>query len=263
VYLPVEFPAFYAAGLIGLWTLARQRSLAGATLPAIHPAAILAGVSLATAWLLASTFGDNNDLGWRAILPAIMVLVPAAAALCSGWPVSWSRVAALFAAGGVLLSAPEVAKIIGENVFGLRKPSGQIFAAAPSLWQAVRHHTPPAQRVLDNPLFLADMTPWPVNISWALLADRRSCYAGSELAIPFAPISATRRGEIERLFIRVFAGEPEGGDIGILAKTFRCDTIVVTPKDGAWQRDPFASGEFYRLIETEPDAWRIYRKAAP
>ena len=191
IYLPVEFPAFYVAGIIGLWMLVRRRSPADSTIPAIHPAAILAGIGLLTAWLLASTFGDNNDLGWRAILPAIMVLIPAAAALISGWPASWSRVAAVIAAGGVLLSAPETAKIIGENLYGLHKPSGQIFAAAPAMWQAVRRHTPPGERVLDNPLFLADMTPWPVNISWALLADRRSCYAGSELAIPFAPISAS------------------------------------------------------------------------
>jgi hypothetical protein len=32
------------------------------------------------------------------------------------------------------------------------------------------------------------LTPWPVNISWALFADRWSCFAGSELALPFTSL---------------------------------------------------------------------------
>jgi hypothetical protein len=111
-------------------------------------------------------------------------------------------------------------------------------------------------------MFLSNMTPWPVNISWALLADRRSCYAGNELAIPFAPISAARRAEIETQFVRLFAGEPAPGDIRQLAERYRCDVAVVTAQDGAWMRDPFASTESYRLVEDRPGAWRIYRRAA-
>ncbi len=113
------------------------------------------------------------------------------------------------------------------------------------MWAAVRRHTAAGERVANNPLFLSDMTPWPVNISWALLADRRSCYAGSELAIPFAPISAARRAEIETQFVRVFAGEPAAGDIRQLAERYRCDVAVVTAQDGAWSRDPFASTTDY------------------
>ena len=43
--------------------------------------------------------------------------------------------------------------------------------------------------IANNPLFLKDLTPWPVNISWALLANRSSCFAGREMAIAFAPLS--------------------------------------------------------------------------
>jgi hypothetical protein len=107
------------------------------------------------------------------------------------------------------------------------------------------------------------MTPWPVNISWALMANRRSCYAGKELAIPFAPVPAARREVIEAQFVRVFAGEAAVGDVEQLATRFQCNVIVVTPQDGAWRRDPFAAGDIYRPIETQPGAWRIYRRAAP
>jgi hypothetical protein len=218
-------------------------------------------VSLATSWLAASVIGDNNDLGWRAVLPAVMVLIAFTAGLISRWPAPWARVAAMLAATGAILSLPETVKIARENIAGLRKPSELVFAQAPAMWAAVRQHTSPTERVANNPLSLADMTPWPVNISWALMADRRSCYAGAELAIPFAPVSAARRSEIDALFIRVFAGDAPPGDVAQLADRFHCDTILVTAQDGAWQRDPFASGEVYRLVDSRPDAWRIYRRA--
>jgi hypothetical protein len=127
----------------------------------------------------------------------------------------------------------------------------------------VRRHTGLAERLANNPLFLADMTPWPINISWALMANRRSCYAGKELAIPFAPISSARRAAIEAQFVRIFAGEPAADDVAQLATRFRCDVAVVTPQDGAWRRDPFGSDGLYRLVEERPDAWRIYRRTGP
>ncbi len=61
-------------------------------------------------------------------------------------------------------------------------------------------------RFANNPLFLRDVTPWPVNISWALLADRSSCFAGREMALAFAPLPPPRREAIDTQFIRVFAG---------------------------------------------------------
>ena len=62
---------------------------------------------------------------------------------------------------------------------------------------AVRRHMPLEARLASNPVLFADMTPWPVNISWALLADRRSCFAGNELAIAFAPLTPDQRAAIE------------------------------------------------------------------
>jgi hypothetical protein len=36
---------------------------------------------------------------------------------------------------------------------------------------------------------------------------------------------------------------------------------VVTARDGSWDRDPFALSSHYRLVESQPDAWRIYRRS--
>ena len=240
IYLPVEFPAFYPAGLAGLWLAFGDRTSSLDQRQTVRTLAFLAGASLLTSWLLASVIGDNNDLGWRAVLPAVMLLVAFAAAAIARWFAAASRILLLLAGAALLLGLVGSFQVVGENIVGLRKPSERIFAAAPEMWAAVRRHTAAGERIANNPLFLSDMTPWPVNISWALLADRRSCYAGHELAIPFAPISAARRAEIETQFIRVFAGEPAEDDIRRLADRYRCDVAVVTAKDGAWDRDPFA-----------------------
>jgi hypothetical protein len=170
------------------------------------------------------------------------------------------RLAAL-AALGIALGLPAGLDMIAGNVAGDPSPQARTFAAAPALWNAVRRHASEGERVANNPQYLDGVTPWPVNISWALLADRRSCYAGRELALPFAPVPAARRAAIDAQFVRVFAGQPAAGDVADFAGRYNCDVVVVTPQDGAWGRDPFATAGEYRLVEEKPDAWRIYRKA--
>jgi hypothetical protein len=281
VYLPVEFPAFYPAGLIGLYLLLKERRPDQDQ--AVHALALLLATSLVTGWLLVSVISDNNDLGWRAVLPAVMLLVAFAAAAIARWlsagafsgkveagfpqkmrpgKDSKARIPVALTLVGILLGLPEGVVILRENVLGVRRPSERIFATTPEMWDAVRRHTAVTERLANNPVFMRDMTSWPINISWALLADRRSCYAGRELAIPFTPISAARRTEIEAQFVRVFAGEPAAADVRQLAERFGCDVVVVTAQDGAWLRDPFASTDAYRLVEERPGAWRIYRRAA-
>jgi hypothetical protein len=255
VLLPVEFAAFYPAGLIGLFALLKDGDR-----QAVRVAGLLAAASLLAGWLLRSVVADNNDLGWRAVLPAVLLLIVFAATAISRWPRWPARLCAILSAVGALLTLPDALPLLREDFLASPTPNERLLATTPALWQAVRRHAAPGERIADNPRFLDDMTPWPANISWALMANRRSCYAGNELAIPFAPIPPARRAAVERQFARIFAGAPESDDIRQLADRFQCDVVVVTPQDGAWRRDPFASGGLYRLVETRPDAWRIYRR---
>ena len=80
-------------------------------------------------------------------------------------------------------------------------------------------------RVANNPLFLEDVTPWPVNISWALLANRSSCFAGRELALAFAPLSPERREAINAQFVRVFAGNGTPDDVSDMATKYDCEVV--------------------------------------
>ncbi|MGA1858253.1 hypothetical protein VH569_19875 [Azospirillum sp. 11R-A] len=257
VLLVVEFPLVYLAGAI---TLARMAARPDAPPdgPLVRALAILTAASLGTGWLLVSTTGVNNDLGWRAVLPGLMVLTAAAAA---GLARCMERRAALplvLAMAAATATLPDGLRLATENLVGKPSPSAAAFARSPALWQAVRRHAPPDARVASNPALFADMTPWPVNLSWALFANRRSCFAGNELAIAFAALSSERRTAVADQFRRVFAGDGTPDDIRALARTHRCDVVAVTVFDGAWSHDPFAASPFYRLAETEPGLWRIY-----
>ena len=79
------------------------------------------------------------------------------------------------------------------------------------MWAAVRHYAGAADRVANNPLFMAEMTPWPVNISWALFANRASCFAGR--SFPHSSLPYDRLGSIDEQFRRVFAGHGSADDV--------------------------------------------------
>jgi hypothetical protein len=258
--LPLELPAYYLAGLAGVIAVLGRRAV-NDDRPTVWSLVLLLTTSLVVAWLLVSTVGNNNDLGWRAILPAVLLLGAFAAAGVSIWVETGARAAAVIAAVGILLGLPEGIAIVRENVVAEPTKSSRLFAMTPELWGAVRQQMSPTQRLANNPQFLSDLTPWPINMSWALLANRRSCFAAADLALPFAPIPTARRQELEEQFNRVFAGAPKPDDIAQMANRYNCDIVVVTPQDGAWLHDPFASTLYYRLVESRPDTWRIYKQS--
>jgi hypothetical protein len=261
ILLPLEFPASFIAGAIALVAMLGTR----AAIPewtAARVLGVLAGAGLAISWLLVSRFGDNNDLGLRAVLPAAMILIAFAAAGTLAAPQRGLRAAiAVFAFGGLALSLPDAAMMVSDNWRGSATADEAVFAQTPELWAAVRSNAPAGARVANNPLFLADLTPWAANLSWALLADRSSCFAGRELALPFAALPPERRDAINDQFIRVFAGQAMPADVGEFAAKYGCDVIVVVPQDGAWANDPFAMSGAYRLAESREDRWRIYVRA--
>jgi len=255
VLLPIEFPAIYLAGSLALVAMLRNAAMKPEKL-AVATLAGLAGAGLVVSWLLASRVGDNNDLGLRAVLPALSVLIAAAAAGMMLLPRRAAVTAAALA--GLVLSLPDAAWMVKSNAEGTPAADGVVFAQTPELWAAVRRHAAPTARVVNNPLLLEDLTPWPANMSWALLANRSSCFAGRELALALAPLSKDMLETINAQFIRVFAGEGTSTDVADMAKKYACDVVVVVPQDGAWTNDPFAGSPDYRLAENRDGRWRIY-----
>ena len=258
VELPIQLPASYAAGAIALPALLRAMKSPDKRIT-VAGLACLAGAGLVASWLLRSTLGDVNDLALRAVLPAAMILIVFAATAMLY--LSRPLLIGALALGGLLLSLPNAAHLVGGDIGGRRVGDADVFAQSPELWAAVRRYASPTDRVANNPLFLQDLTPWPVNISWALLSNRSSCFAGRELALAFAPLPPARRETINKQFIRIFKGEATADDVPEMAMKYGCDVAVVVPQDGAWDHDPFAASPLYRLAETRPGRWRIYLRA--
>ena len=261
IFLVVEFPAIYLTGVVSIFYLLRERALGNDRHQVVVAFAMLTTVSLVATWLLVSTLGDNNDLGWRAALPAVMALIVFAAiglARVTARPLSLAGIVAIAL---VLLGVPDGAMLLYGNAVVAPTPSSKIFAATPAMWAAVRRHSAADDRIANNPQFLHDVTPWAVNISWALLANRPSCYAGAALVGPFAALSKQRQDEVETQFTRVFDGQAAPGDVAQLATQYNCALAVVTAQDGAWSKDPFAASPLYRLVEESPAGWRIYKRS--
>jgi len=256
--LVIEFPAIYIPGLISLLATLRGKFTAEPALLMTKLLLALAFAGLLIAGYFTITFSDNNDLGWRAVLPAVFVLTIFAATGLARWLARPSPLAAALGLALLLLALPRSFEIAAENWRGAPTPAGKGFAATLDLWTAVRRHTGVAERVANNPQFMAEMTPWPVNISWALFANRASCFAGSDLVLPYASMPRERLRQIDDQFRRVFDGHGSADDVRELATRFQCRTVVLTPQDGAWRNDPFANGAYYALAEEKP-GWRIYR----
>ncbi len=259
IELPLEFPATFLAGTIAFAVALRSR-LPRRMKTAIGVLGCLAGAGLCTSWLLASTLGSNNDLALRAVLPAALILIAGTAAAMTASP--RRALIAAVALVGFLPSLPDAVNVVRSDIEGHDVPDAKIFARTPELWNAVRRYAGPADRVANNPLFLQDPMPWPVNMSWALLANRSSCFAGSELALAFAPLPVSRRQAIDKQFVRVFDGEGTTEDVRDMASEYGCDVVVVTAQDQAWSRDLFAATPYYRLAASRPDRWKIYIRTA-
>ena len=258
LFLVIEWPATYVVGTATAIVLLRERGLADERAAVVRAFALLAIVGLCVSWLLASTYFSNNDLGWRAALTsAMLTIVFAAVGLTriTRRPLSLAAVGALAMA---VLAVPDGLHQIYRDIVVAPEPSSKLFAATPSMWQAVRKHSGPRDRVANNPLFLDDMVPWTINISWALLSDRRSCYAGAGFAGPFTALSESRRDAVDAQFLRIFAGEGSPDDLAQLGPVYRCRLVVLTAQDGAWAQDPFATDPAFRLVEQQPGAWRLY-----
>ena len=262
ILLPIEFPLVFVPGLIGLHQIARASDGDQRQSLTIQAFAALCLGSLCCSWLLLSTIGDNNDLGWRAVLPGLFILTIASSIAASQWLVARTARRISIPAAGLLVAfaatLPDTLRNISGNLLGHATPEAEAFAESPALWATLRKYTTAQTRIANNPAYLQAVTPWPINISWALLADRRSCFAGNELAIAFASLPAQQRLDVSALFLRVFDGTGSPEDVSRLYHDYGCRAAVVTPQDGAWDRDPFADNSLFRLAETEDGKWRIY-----
>jgi len=254
IFLPFAFPALIPLGAVAVL---RPRVLHRAPDRVAAGLAITALACLTVAWLFRSTL-DNNDLGWRAVLPALLILSPCAAVLAERIAPARPKTIAACALVAAL-GLPQTGLFLRDYALGQRPGDPAGVAHAAPLWDAVRSIAGPDDRIANNPLAQQAATPWPDNIGWALLADRPSCYAGWESVLAYGGLSRSALEAINDRFTRIFAGAPQPADLQSLATADNCRLAVVTPTDGAWLHDPFVASPLFRLAAQTAD-WRIYRR---
>jgi hypothetical protein len=225
----------------------------------VAPCSAAALVSIGSGGLLVSTVGENNDLGWRAVLPGLMIMIAFAGAYFAQALTRRHTTAIVAGVVSLALALPGGLDLLRSNAAGEVSADAARFAEAPALWAAVRQRTATDERIASNPRMTSRLVPWDIGLSWALLANRRSCFAGTELALAFAPLSRQARASASELFDRVFAGTASQTDVAVLRNDFNCRIVVLTPADGAWQRDPFAADPAFTRVADVDGKWRIYR----
>ncbi len=245
--LILEFPVAALLGSLAvIHILRRPAQLWQQSLLVLAAAALLAGFALR------STI-DNNDLGWRAILPTLLVLTPfAAAELVRRFARAPVRAAALAPIPLLALSGTWV--LLREDLRPHPSPDARSLAAEATLWSQLRPLIPSGARIATDPALDATLTLWPANIGWALLANRPSCYAGWATAHPFTSLSTARLYAIDQTFRRIFDGNPTQSDLAAL-RTLDCSYVLLTPASSAWTHDPFEASQ---LVAGRPDKWRLY-----
>lgn len=257
IQLPYDLPAIYPAGALFLAAAALRRSDGEEDCRLARLCGLVALASFGVAGLLASTL-LNNDLGWRANLPGLLVLTAYAAAGLSRWTFRARPMAAVAQAALLALGIGGGVAFARHWMTPFPSTSAAEFARSPDLWRAVRERSGPKDRIAANPMLFAGVTPWPINISWALLSDRRSCYAAWEFTRALAPISLEAANAMQRQFRDVFEGAAPAEETFRLLKAHDCRLVVITASDGAWASDPFARDDRYELAEERSDRWRLY-----
>ncbi len=209
----------------------------------------------------------NNDLGWRIVIPSVLVMMAMASAFAvrSVDNRPWVRSARnaiiiLTLVPGVLAGLWWVrTNDLNFQLYPKQTEAGRDFLGEVRLWQAVRNVTPVADAVANNPSDLSFLTPWPGDIGWALLSHRRHCAVGGPYLWAFRPaFSRAIQSEAEILFARIFSGQGSDEDLREMRDKFLCRTLVVTPKDGLWTSDLLVKSQVYKVVD-QADGWKILR----
>ncbi|MEW6437629.1 MAG: hypothetical protein AB1508_10750 [Pseudomonadota bacterium] len=209
----------------------------------------------------------TNDLGWRSIIPSVLVMMAMASAFAvrtadnKPW-VHFARNAliVLTLVPGILAGLWFVkTNDLNFILYPKQTDAGRDFLKEAALWQAVRNVTPVDEAVANNPSDLSALTPWPGDIGWALLSHRRHCAIRGPYLLAFRPaFSLAIRSEAGILFGRVFSGQGSDDDLRTMRDQFECRTLIVTPRDGLWASDLIEKSSIYKTVSQTAE-WKILR----
>ncbi|WP_026187600.1 hypothetical protein [Ensifer sp. BR816] len=209
-----------------------------------------------------------NDLGWRVLIPSLLLMTAMTAALFSAQMGKSTPVGRLTTMTAMLLLGPSIVAgaqsvYLADFKFRVEGPeteTGKAFKAAPEMWAAVRQVTPSNEAVANNPLDFAGVTHMPGNIAWATLSRRRNCATALGFLRAYAAqLTPTQASDAYAFFVDAFKGNATEDQLRVMKEQYLCKTLVVTSRDGLWGKPVLDNSSVYKLVSEEKDAWRIYR----
>ncbi len=169
---------------------------------------------------------DNNDLGWRSVLISIMLLVPLAACRLS----TLSRPIQI----GCVVLALALVNLSGSAWDKLEHfPAHQLKPLSAQSLAAIRHYVTEDDYFATTPLDWPGSNPYPGNLDFMLLTERRSCYASR------GAVHAYCYYELRPLYLwmqKLFAGEFSQKDVEKL-RQYQCSKFIFHQTDKNFDKD--------------------------
>jgi len=279
-HLPLSFGIILFAGLA---TMGLRRSMSCEQRLWKYFSLVSVLGSLLSAQFLRSTI-IWNDFGWRVVTIATLLLTiwsavglsalflrPVAMQQWVSWVATlrWTAGARMGAGVLIVLGALDIFHALRTPMAPFpgprdveRRTAHRVFHDQIRAWELVRQFAGPSELVQCNPEGIRGFKPFPVNLSWAMFADRRTACADRQ----YGAISAILRGEdfpqsFDRI-VNVFSAAPNPETVRFVARQLGVKILVVSRMDGAWDSNAIASTGLYQLVHEEPDAFKIYCRTA-
>ncbi|MBO1328127.1 hypothetical protein OQ496_07240 [Acetobacter suratthaniensis] len=259
IFLPLQVGCIYIPFILSIRSQLRTKILISA------PCILISLASLTASWHFESKIA-NNDLGWRAVIPALITMTAlSAACIARGIFNDFSKKSSVtyqkmvFISGIMLIaiSLPSGLWSLKRNYLGDSILQKKLVEDA--YWLALRDTTPVSGRVLTFPDLYRSAESWPVNIGGGLLTQRKSCYLSREYIRAFSGgVSQNSSDEANNIINKFYNGSATTEDVIFLLKKLHCTTIGITENEKIWKL--ISSGNykvpFYNVVHSEKK-WMI------
>jgi hypothetical protein len=284
-FLPLNLGIIYVLGILALFSRAptvTENSVASQDKLYEAKAFLYLSIGGTVGYLLIIQFAQstiiNNDLGWRAVLVPIMLLMVWSAVAFSelayhGDASKWRPRSILIRLRWAIQPITMIGLTIGIlstiRVWQLPEPiytapSPEVLARHRGFyrqihaWAKVREYTAPTDKVQANPDGYADITTWPATLPYALLADRSTAYANVEFVTAYAyRYDRTQNQQQYQLVQNIFSAHPSVDSLRQARDRLKVKAILIDQFDAAWQTDIIEKSGIYRLSYQEAD-FKIY-----
>jgi hypothetical protein len=276
-FLPLNLGIVFVLGSLALLLYSAKNKGEQAILQALSIGSFF-GFLLVVQWLQSTI--SNNDLGWRAVLVPIMLLMVWSAVALTALSshhfnslLKWRGAALLERWRTALFSLVIVGLTIGilSSLYlwhlpdpTYRLPDAQTFAMRQTFlrqkeaWAKVREYAGPSERVQANPDGYAALTPWPASIPYMLFADRVTAYASPEFAMAFAyRYDNQQRNEQYQLIQNVFSSTPSEEALRHVRDILKVKVLLVDKFDAVWHSEIIENSGLYQLVFMDQE-FKIY-----